>query len=91
MYINPDKMGPLRYGEVEIPHEWTYTRFRHTGFRSLLLVLGGVLTILFLIIHCYISMALTIAVTMSLPGIFSIIDTIQDYRSSLQESEVDDQ
>lgn len=91
MYINPDKMGPLRYGKVRIPKEWTYTRFRPTGFRRLLLVLGGILTIVLLILHCYISMALTMAVTMSLPGIFSIIDTIQDYRSSLQESEFDDQ
>ena len=91
MYINPDKMGPLRYGEVKIPREWTYIRFRHTGFRSFLLVLGGVLTILFLIIHCYISMALTMSVTMSLPGIFRIIDTIREYRSSLQEIESDDQ
>lgn len=91
MYINPDKMGPLRYNEVKIPHEWTYTRFRHTGSRRLLLVLGGVLTVLFLIIHYYISMALTMAATMSLPGIFSIIDTIRDYRSNLYESEFDDQ
>lgn len=91
MYINPYKMGPLRYGKVNIPREWTYIRFHHTGSRSSLIVLGGVLTILFLIIHCYISMALTMAVTMSLPGIFRIIDTIREYRSSLQESEFDDQ
>ena len=91
MYINPDKMGPLRYGKVNIPCEWTYIRFHHTGFRSFLLVLGGVLASIFLITHCYIYMALTMSVTMSLPGIFRVIDTIREYRSSLQESEFDDQ
>lgn len=90
MYINPDKMGPLRYNEVKIPHEWTYTRFRHTGFRRFLLFLGGALSVILLGTQCYIFMALTMAATMSLPGIFSIIDTIRDYRSSLYESESDD-
>jgi hypothetical protein len=90
MYINPDKMGPLRYNEVKIPREWIYTRFRHTGFRRLLLFLGGALSVILLGTQCYISMALTMAATMSLPGIFRIIDTIRDYRSSLYESGSDD-
>lgn len=90
MYINPDKMGPLRYGEVKIPKEWTYTRFRRTGLRRFLLFLGGASSVFFLVIHSYISMVLTMAATMSLPGIFSIIDTIRDYRFSLYESEIDD-